>query len=59
MRVLRCCECVYVNFGCKVKSRIFGCVAMCSAVLFILRSSLLLYSVGSGVNRVTFCLDLV
>ena len=30
----------------------FGCVVMGSAVLFILRSRLLLYSAGSGVNRV-------
>ena len=37
---------------CEVKSRTFGCVAMGSAVLFILRFSLLLYSSGSGVNRV-------
>ena len=30
----------------------FGCIAMGSAVLFILRSRVLLYSSGSGVNRV-------
>ena len=30
----------------------FACVARGSAVLFILRSRLLLYSAGSGVNRV-------
>ena len=35
-----------------VRPRTFGCVAICSAVLFILRSRLLLYSAGSGVNRV-------
>ena len=48
--VLRCCECV--SFGSKVRPITFECVAMGSAVLFILRSRLLLYSAGSGVNRV-------
>ena len=43
---------LYVSFGYKVRPRTFGCVAMGSVVLFILRSRLLLYSVGSGVNRV-------
>ena len=42
---------LYESFGSKVKPRTFGCVAMGSAVLFILRSRLLLYSSGSGVNR--------
>ena len=42
----------YVSFGSKVRPRTFGCVAMGSAVLFILRPRLLLYSAGSGVNRV-------
>ena len=42
---------LYVTYGCKVKPRTCGCVAMGSAVLFILRSRLLLYSAGSGVNR--------
>ena len=42
----------YVSFGSKVKPRTFGCVAMCSALLFIVRSRLLVYSAGSGVNRV-------
>ena len=41
---------LYVSFGSKVRLRTFGCVAMGSAVLFILRSRLLLYSAGSGVN---------
>ena len=35
----------------------FGCVAIGSAVLFILRSRLLLYSVGSGGNRVQVVLS--
>ena len=50
------CE-LYMSFGSKVRPRTFGCVAMGSAVLFILRSRLLLYSVGSGVNRVQFVLS--
>ena len=42
--ILRCCECVlYVSFGSKVRPRTFGCVAMNSPVLFILKSRLLLY----------------
>ena len=43
---------LYMSFGSKVKPRIFGCVVMASAVLFILRSILLIYSAGPGVNRV-------
>ena len=43
---------LYVSFGFKVMPRTFGRVAMGSAVLFILRSRFLLYSEGSGVNRV-------
>ena len=35
----------------------FGCVSMGSAVLFILRSRLLLYSAGSGVNSVQVVLS--
>ena len=51
---------LYVSFGYKVRPRTFGCVAMGSAVLFIFRSRLLVYSAGSCVNRVKlFCLDLV
>ena len=42
---------LYVSFGSKVRPRTFGCVAMDSA-LFIVRSRLLVYSAGSGVNRV-------
>ena len=50
---------MYVSFGSKVRPRTFGSVAMGSAVLFILRSRLLLYSAGSGVNSVqVFCLNL-
>ena len=57
MLVLRC-ECVlYVSFGSKVRPRTFGCVVMGSAVLFIMRSRLLLYSAESGVNRVQVVLS--
>ena len=48
---------LYVSFGSRVRPRTFGCVAMGSAVLFILRSRLLLYSAGSGVNRVQVVLS--
>ena len=41
---------LYVSFESKVRPRTFGCVAMGSSVLFILRSRLLLYSAESGVN---------
>ena len=40
---------LYVSFGSKVRPRTFGCVAMGSPVLFVLRFRLLLYSAGSGV----------
>ena len=43
---------LYVSFRFKVRPRTFGCVAMGSALLFIVRSRLLVYSAGSGVNRV-------
>ena len=47
----------YVSLGSKVRPRTFGCVAMGSAVLFIFRSRLLLYSARSGVNRVQVVLS--
>ena len=43
---------LYVSFGSKVRPIIFGCVAIGSALLYIFRSILLVYSAGSGVNRV-------
>ena len=43
---------MYVSFGSKVRPRTFGRVAMRSAVLFILRSRLLLYFSEFGMNRV-------
>ena len=48
---------LYVGFGSKIRPRTFGCVAMGSAVLLILRSSLLLYSSVSGVHRVQVVLS--
>ena len=45
---------LYVSFG---YTRTFGCVAMGSALLFIVRSRLLVYSAGSGVNRVQVVLS--
>ena len=48
----------YVSFGSnKVRPIPIGCIAMGSAVLFILRSKLLFYSAGSGVNRVQVILS--
>ena len=41
---------LYVSFGSKVRPRTFGCVAMGSALLFIVRSRLLVYFAGYGVN---------
>ena len=38
---------MYMSFGSKERPRTFGCVAMGSAVLFILRSRLFFYSAGS------------
>ena len=40
---------LYVSFGSKIRPRTFGCIAMGSAVL--------LYSAGSGVNRVKVVLS--
>ena len=48
---------LYVSSVTKVRPRTFGCVAMGSAVLFILMSILLLYSAGSGVNTVQVTLS--
>ena len=46
---------LYVSFWSKVRPRTFGCVAMSSGLLFIVKSRLLVYSAGSGVNRVLVC----
>ena len=48
---------LYVSFGSKVRPRTFGCVVMGSAVVFILRSRFILYSAGSGVNRMQVTLS--
>ena len=46
---------MYVSFGSKVRPRTFGCVAMGSALLFIVRSRLLVYSAGSGCEQSASC----
>ena len=43
---------MYVSFSSRVRLSTFGCVAMGSAMLFILRSRLLLYSAGCAVSSV-------
>ena len=43
---------LYVSFESKVRPKTFGCVAMGSAVLLVLRSRLFLYYAGSRVNIV-------
>ena len=48
---------LYVSFGSKVRPITYGCIAMGSAVLFILRSKLLLYSARSGVYIVQVVLS--
>ena len=44
--------CAVCEFGSMVRPRTFGCIAMGSAVLFILRFRFLVHSAGSGVNGV-------
>ena len=48
---------LYVTFGFKVRPITIGCVAMASALLCIFRSRFLVYSAGSGVNRVQVVLS--
>ena len=48
---------LYVSFGSRVRPRTFGCIAMGRALLFIVRSRLLVYSAGSSVNRVQVVLS--
>ena len=50
------CE-LYVSFWSKVRPRTFGCVAISSALFCIFKSRLLVYSAGSGVNRVQVVLS--
>ena len=47
---------LYVGFGSKVRPKTYGCVAM-GSIVFILRSILLLYSAGSGLNIVQVVLS--
>ena len=53
------CACTEMLWMCVlyVSFRTFGCVAMGSALLFIVRSRLLVYSAGSGVNRLQVVLS--
>ena len=48
---------LYVSLGSEIRPRTFGCDAMGSALLFIVRSRLLVYSAGSGVNKVQVVLS--
>ena len=48
---------LYVSFESTVRPITFGCVAMGSELLFIVRSRLLVYSPGSGVNKVQVVLS--
>ena len=48
---------LYVSFRSEVRPRTFGCVAKGSVVLCILKSMLLVYSAGSGMNRVQVVLS--
>ena len=48
---------LYVSFGSKVRPRTIGYGAIGSALLFIVRSTLLVYSAGSGVNRMQVVLS--
>ena len=48
---------LYLSFRSRVRARTFGCVAMSSDLLFIVRSRLLVYSAGSDVNRVQVVLS--
>ena len=52
-----CVLVLYVSFVSKVRPRTFGCVDMGSDLMFIVRSRLLVYSAGSGVNRVQVVLS--
>ena len=43
---------LYVSLWSKIRPRTFGCVIMGSALLFIVRYRLLVYSAWSGMNRI-------
>ena len=48
---------LYMIFGSRVTPITFGCVAMGCTVLLIMRSRFILYSAGSGGNRVQVVLS--
>ena len=48
---------LYASFGSKIRPRTFGCVAMGSDLMFIVRARLFVYSAGSGVNSVQVVLS--
>ena len=48
---------LYMSYGSKVRPITIGYIAMSIALLFILRCRLLVYSAGSGVNRVPVVLS--
>ena len=48
---------LFISFGSNVRPRTFGYVAMGSTLLVIVRSRSLVYSAGSGVNRVQVVLS--
>ena len=48
---------MYAGFWSEIRPRTLGCGAMGNALLFIVRSRLLLYFAGSSVNRVQVVLS--
>ena len=48
---------LHVNLGSSVRPKIFGCMFMGNVVLCTVRPSCVLYSAGSGVNRVQVVLS--
>ena len=48
---------LYVSFVSTVRPRTFSCIAMGSVLLCIFRYRLLVYSAGSGMNRVQVVLS--
>ena len=48
---------LYVSFESNIRHRTFGCVLLVVLCCLLLRSRLLLYSAGSGVNRVQVVLS--
>ena len=56
MAVFSMCA-LYVSLGLSVTPNIFGCIFMGSGVSSMVRPSCVLYSAGSGVNRVQVVLS--